>query len=194
MKINKHLFLITIIALLYSCKDSNTEDDFTSQTEIEDNTLPEKTNFKVKPEDCISFFNEIDFTNTCLANNVLELKEVATTSKACQIDIQSSLFNNGELDVLFFYETDENNMESFHVTTNANKMENVPGATHRNIENLADVAFIVHRENRNTKILVMSIENVRISLQSQKADGKNHCMYDDDQLELMARAILEKIN
>lgn len=185
----KNSTLLFCVLLFLNCKNNPSNIEIEGAISNDNQTISYK-----KPDNCSSFFKTIGFTDICLANKALDIKEVLATDKACQIDIRSPQLNGAELDVLFYYESDLDEMTYFNVRTEANKMQNMPGVTHKKIDDLGDVAFIVNNPKSNTKKLVMTIKNVRISIQSDLLGDKEHCMYADNQLIKMAEAIAAKIN
>lgn len=149
--------------------------------------------FFSKPDNCTALLKSIDYSSFCLAKQEVTFNEHASTTKACAIDLSSSLLNGGELDVNFYYEQDPTAMDHFKLMTEIHKKA-IPGSTFQLIEELGDESFLVQHRIEELKVLVLRMNNVRVMIHAQLHRKKKHCMYGDQQLINMAKAIAERIS
>lgn len=196
MKAKQFMSILICCITIISCKDYKPPSPNEGSTEINSiNKSDSKTNltFYKKPNSCLSLFETLDFSELCLQKNTLNTKEYSTTEKGCNLAIYSKKLNGGELDISIYYESDPTKIEQFKLITEVQKTM-IPNSTFKNVKELGSSTFIVHRSMLNTKVMVMSINNVRVIIQSKRKKKNTHCMYTDNQLIKIAKEIAKNIH
>ena len=198
MKPIHYVFHLIALMLLTSCNEfkslKSQDNNSTNFLSIESASKEiSHVNLRVKPDNCLTFFESIELSKSCLNSKILDINVHTETKNACSIDIRFPGLNDGNFDIEFYYETESKNMDRFNILAQGQRGSLIPETSSRDIENLGDMAFISTRPKLDQKVLVTTVDNVRIMISTKIKNNQNHCLFADKQLEILAKAILEKI-